>query len=117
MRPHLEEHIVQWKAQTKGHQGMKTTQAAVDKKNVNKRRRKKTTRSLNLIPHKSNALATNRLIGLYVYKIANLETWSSPRHSQKWLQSLELGKLPAPGHLMIFNDRVTFHPIKEKIFA
>ena len=44
-------------------------------------------------------------INRIVYRIADLETWSSPRHSQKWLQSLELGKLPAPGHLRQFHER------------
>ena len=92
MRPHLEERIVQWKAQTKGHQGRKTTRAAVDTNNYIARPNP---------PQKAWPQQIKRI----VYKIANLETWSSPRHSQKWLQSLELGKLPAPGHLMIFHER------------
>ena len=40
-------------------------------------------------------------------------TWFSPRHSQKWLQSLELGKLPGPGHLEEYFVRSGWHLVEK----
>ena len=78
-RPYQEWRTLPLKAQTRGRQDKRKNQEAV-------------TRNTNVVQ--------GFILILVSYPLKHFGlTWSSPKHSQKWLQSLELGKLPGPGHL------------------